>query len=104
MGARPRHGLPPAREQAGYYETLRPLFARVDLWRTTYYHTLAGGASAVVEWFKGSSLRPILDALRRDEREEDLRRHRSALEVAYPAQPNGTVLLPFRRLFLVATR
>ena len=41
-------------EDAGwYYDILRPLCSRVDVWRTTYYHALSGGAAAIVEWFKG---------------------------------------------------
>ncbi len=45
---------------AWYYEKLRGAVTRLDVWRTTYFHPLAGSA-AVVEWFKGSGLRPYLD-------------------------------------------
>src|SRR4051812_41837147 len=38
-----------------YYELLKPLSTRVDLWRTIYYHVIAGGAAGVIEWFKGSA-------------------------------------------------
>jgi trans-aconitate 2-methyltransferase len=88
---------------AWYYGLLRPLCTRVDVWRTTYHHPLAG-LDAVVEWFKGSGLRPYLTPLDEEEREEYLRRYRAALAGAYPAQPDGSVLLPFPRLFFVATR
>jgi trans-aconitate 2-methyltransferase len=87
-----------------YYETLRPLCTRVDVWRTTYHHPLAGGAAAIVEWFKGSSLGPILAALNGTEQAAFVERYTSDLEMAYPAMPDGTVLLPFPRLFIVATR
>jgi trans-aconitate 2-methyltransferase len=87
-----------------YFAALRDKAARLDIWRTTYFHVLAGGANAVVEWFKGSGLRPYLDALDEGERAAFLARYRAAIAEAYPAFPDGTVLLPFPRLFIVATR
>lgn len=87
-----------------YYALLTPLCSRVDVWRTTYYHPLRGGADAVVEWFKGSGLRPFLAALNEGEREAFLAQYRDAVALGYPAQDDGTVLLPFPRLFIVATR
>ncbi|MFJ7793242.1 trans-aconitate 2-methyltransferase [Pseudomonas sp. NPDC096950] len=87
-----------------YYSMLRPHCARVDVWRTTYHHPLAGGASGVVEWFKGSGLRPFLDPLDEGERTEYLKQYLAAIEQAYPALEDGSVLLPFPRLFIVATR
>jgi trans-aconitate 2-methyltransferase len=87
-----------------YYALLSPLCSRVDVWRTTYYHPLRGGADAVVEWFKGSALRPFLAALDEGERDTFLARYRDAVALGYPALEDGTVLLPFPRLFIVATR
>jgi trans-aconitate 2-methyltransferase len=87
-----------------YYALLSPLCSRVDVWRTTYYHPLRGGADAVVEWFKGSGLRPFLAALDDDERETFVARYREAVALGYPALDDGTILLPFPRLFIVATR
>lgn len=87
-----------------YYALLKPLCARVDVWRTVYHHPLAGGADAVVEWFKGSALRPFLAELDDSEQGVFLARYRDAIARAYPAQADGTVLLPFPRLFIVATR
>ncbi|MGO4667416.1 trans-aconitate 2-methyltransferase [Bosea sp. 2RAB26] len=87
-----------------YYRALRGGTTRLDIWRTTYHHPLAGGASAVVEWFKGAALRPLLDLLDEAEREAFLARYQGLIAQAYPAMPDGTVLLPFPRLFIVATR
>jgi len=86
-----------------YHEHLRPMAARVDIWRTTYYHLLADPA-AIVEWFKGSGLRPFLDPLDGDEREAYLARYLDAVIAAHPVLPGGGVLLPFPRLFFIATR
>ena len=94
-----------ARQDANwYYQKLRPACTKVDVWRTTYHHPLAGGAAAVVEWFKGSGLRPFLDPLNDDERKTYLDRYTASVAKAYSALSDGTVLLPFPRLFIVATR
>lgn len=95
----------PARHSASwYYELLQPLCTHIDVWRTTYHHPLAGGASAVLEWFKGSALRPYLDELDKDEQDAFLARYKAAIAQAYPTLADGTVLLPFPRLFVVANR
>src|SRR5271165_6732386 len=86
-----------------YFRLLRAHAAHVDIWRTTYFHPLAG-ADAVVEWVKGTGLRPFLDPLAGSEREAYLVRYQAAIAKAYPAETDGTVLLPFPRLFFVATR
>src|SRR5580693_814482 len=86
-----------------YFRLLRPHTQRVDVWRTTYFHPLAG-AHALVEWLKGTGLRPFLDPLEESEREGFLSRYEAAVAKAYPAEADGTVLLPFPRLFVVAVR
>lgn len=86
------------------YALLHPLCSRADVWRTTYHQPLHGGADAVVEWFKGSALRPFLAALNEDEQAAFLARYRDAIATACPALDDGAVLLPFPRLFIVATR
>ena len=87
-----------------YYGVLHALCRKVDVWRTTYHHALAGGPGAIVEWFKGSALRPYVDALDDTERAEYLDRYTAAVARAYPAFPDCSVLLPFPRLFMVAIR
>jgi trans-aconitate 2-methyltransferase len=86
-----------------YFRLLRRDASHVDLWRTTYFHPL-GGAHAVVEWVKGTGLRPFLDPLEESERQAFLARYEGAIAKAYPAEADGTVLLPFPRLFFVAAR
>jgi trans-aconitate 2-methyltransferase len=89
---------------AFYYDLLSPLASRVDLWETEYLHVLPD-AAAIVEWYKGSGLRPFLDRLADEgDRERFLAEYLEAVAAACPAQRDGRVLLPFRRLFLVAYR
>jgi trans-aconitate 2-methyltransferase len=93
----------PREGAAWYYRLVRPLSKRVDIWRTIYYHELGGGPAAVVDWFKGSALRPYLLPLTEDERGAFLAQYTESIARAYPVLENGAVLLPFPRLFLVAT-
>jgi trans-aconitate 2-methyltransferase len=87
-----------------YYDLLQPLSERIDLWVTEYQHVMDGPA-AVVDWIRGTGLRPFLQALADDaERAEFERRLLAEAEKGYPRQADGRVLFPFRRLFLVAYR
>lgn len=96
--------LPDRHAPAYYYELLEPHCSSVDVWRTTYLHPLAGGHQAVVDWFKGSALRPYLQKLEEGEQAQFLAAYLDRIEAAYPALADGTVLLPFPRLFIVAVR
>jgi trans-aconitate 2-methyltransferase len=84
-----------------YYSWLQQAGCSVDIWQTTYIHPLAG-AEAIVEWFKGTGLKPYLDPLFPEERSEYLRRYEAAIAQAYPVQQDGKVLLRFPRLFFIA--
>lgn len=75
----------------------------VEIWRTTYVHPLAGHRG-IVEWVKGTGLRPYLAPLDTQAQAAFLARYEQALADAYPPQPDGRVLLPFPRLFVVARR
>lgn len=86
-----------------YYSVMQPHARELEVWRTIYHHPLASH-DAIVEWFKGTALRPYLDALNDGERQEFLARYRRAIEPGYPPLADGTVLLPFPRLFITATR
>lgn len=94
----------PLEAASWYYELLRSHCARVDVWRTTYYHPIPDGAVGIVEWFKGSGLRPFLEPLDAAMSAAYLERYTAAVALAYPAMSDGSVLLPFPRLFVVAIR
>jgi trans-aconitate 2-methyltransferase len=96
---------PRSAEPVTYLERLVALGAEVEVWETTYHHVLAG-PDPVLEWLRGTALRPVLARL--DERAPQ---HRAAFEAelatvlrrAYPPSAIGTVF-PFRRIFAVAHR
>ena len=62
------------------------------------------GDNPVVEWTRGSALKPLLDALEEPERAAFLAEYSGRIRRAYPPRPDGRTLLPFRRLFIVAVR
>jgi trans-aconitate 2-methyltransferase len=73
-----------------------------DVWQTTYLHVLQG-EDAVLEWTKGTAMRPVFAVLDGSDRDEFVAEYRAAVRAAYPPQPFGTVF-PFRRTFAVARR
>ena len=79
----------------------------VDAWETTYVQWLPG-PDPVLEWVRGTGLRPVLDALEPGEAAEFEAEYGAELRAAYPAStgPDGGELtaLPFRRIFVVARR
>jgi trans-aconitate 2-methyltransferase len=93
----------PVAEPAVYYDLLAPRVSRLDIWETEYLHVLEGD-NQVVEWTRGSALKPLLDALEEPERSSFLAEYSARIARAYPRRADGRTLLPFRRLFIVAVR
>jgi trans-aconitate 2-methyltransferase len=99
----PRHGVREwhVHDLATYYDILAPA-AALDIWQTEYLHILPD-AAAIVEWYKGTGLRPFLDALASDRQRADfLAQYLERIQEAYPVRKDGRVIFPFRRLFLIA--
>jgi trans-aconitate 2-methyltransferase len=85
-----------------YYDTLAARVARLELWETEYVHVV-DGTHAVVEWYRATGLRPFLNALPAEgDRAEFLAEYHEALLPHYRPRPDGKVLFPFRRLFVLA--
>ncbi len=84
-----------------YYDALLPA-NKIELWQTAYQHVMPN-AEAILEWIRGTGLRPFLEALPDD----DARIQFEALlleqvRVDYPMQKDGRVLFEFNRLFMIA--
>jgi trans-aconitate 2-methyltransferase len=87
-----------------YAALLLDLTPDVDVWQTTYQHVLADDTARhpVLEWVRGTGLRPVLGVLSdEEEREAFLDDYERELETAYPRRPFG-VLFGFTRTFAVA--
>ncbi len=91
---------PASAEPQQYLEDLAACGLAAVVWETTYYHVLAG-EDPVVEWLRGTALRPILEELAPGDADAFCEELRLRLRRAYPPGPFGTVL-PYRRIFAVA--
>ena len=88
-----------------YHGWLSRTCGEVDLWTTTYLHALEGD-DPVVDWMRGTALRPYLDVLEGDEPllAAFLDAFRQRIAGAFPPSEDGLTLFPFPRLFMVAVR
>ena len=93
----------PTAEPSFYYDVVSPHVSRLDIWETEYLHVLEG-ANPVVEWVRGSALKPLLDGLEEPDRSAFLAEYSKRVTRAYPPRPDGRTLFPFRRLFIIAVR
>jgi trans-aconitate 2-methyltransferase len=89
-------------DPADYADLLARAGLEVDAWETTYVHILTG-EDPVLEWYKGSGLRPVLAALDAEQAGDFLAEYGTKVRQAYPPSPFGTIF-PFRRVFAVAHR
>ena len=85
-----------------YYDVLAPHATRLDLWATEYLHVLSN-AQAIVEWYRGTGMRPYLQAIGEEsERQRFMAEYLEKIRPSYPPQNDGHVLFPFRRIFAIA--
>ena len=85
-----------------YAQTVRRAGFGIEVWETIY-HQLLDGRDAVLEWMKGTALRPVLSRLPEQQHGAFLAVYGERLAAAYPPGPHGTPF-PFRRLFFIAQR
>jgi trans-aconitate 2-methyltransferase len=97
-------GSRPQSRPEQYYDWLAPTCREIDIWTTTYLHVLEG-EDPIVEWVRGTALRPYLDALEDPAARADfLDAYRERVRALVPPRADGTTLLAFPRLFIVARR
>ncbi|MEO8284377.1 MAG: trans-aconitate 2-methyltransferase [Pseudarthrobacter sp.] len=89
-------------EPADYLRIMLDAGCTADAWETTYQQVLPG-ADPVLEWVRGTALRPVLAVLSDEDGRTFEAEYAAALRVAYPGTPHGTVF-PFRRTFAVAQK
>jgi trans-aconitate 2-methyltransferase len=92
--------VPSSHDPAVYLDALTDLGCSVDAWETTYLHVLTG-PDPVFTWVSGTGARPTLQALPDQLRPAFEEEFKQRLRAAYPER-HGQVVLPFRRIFVVA--
>jgi trans-aconitate 2-methyltransferase len=92
--------VPSSHDPSVYLEALAGIGCTVDAWETTYLHVLRGH-DPVFTWVSGTGARPTLQALPDDLRPAFEEEFKARLRAAYPER-DGRVVLPFRRIFVVA--
>lgn len=86
-----------------YYDLLAPRSVIFTIWETNYIQVM-DGVDAIIAWLHGTGLRPFLARLTEVERPVFLKRYAALLADAYPAQADGKILLPYPRLFFIASQ
>lgn len=85
-----------------YYDALKPFCIKLEMWHTVYNHCLSD-VSAIVEMFQSTGLRPFLAPLNDLQKFSFLNDYETRLAQAYHKQNDGSVLLRFPRIFIIAT-
>ncbi|MGN0526787.1 MAG: methyltransferase domain-containing protein [Acutalibacteraceae bacterium] len=88
--------------QEGYYNTLIKRFNKVIIWRSDYYHVVS--KEMVIEWYKGSGLRPYLALLDEKEQKDFLNDLQMIINKEYSLLDDGNVFLIMPRLFFIAEK
>ena len=95
--------LKPLSSPETYWRWLSPHAANLDVWETVYLLVL-DGAEPVLEFMRGSALRPFLTVLSKADGSKLVSEFARHMAAAYPHEASGKTLYPFRRLFLIAQR
>lgn len=86
-----------------YFDLLCGSVSNFTMWETIYYHRLPSH-QAILEWYRGTGLRPYLACLSDDERQAFESEVLGEITHAYPAQCNGEIIFRFPRLFFLAQK
>jgi trans-aconitate 2-methyltransferase len=84
-----------------YYDIMSINVKSMVMWETSYIHIMPSHQN-IVEMLKSTGIRPFLDRL--DTKKEKIEFEKDVLKEiikTYPAQKDGKVLFPFKRLFFI---
>ena len=95
------HWQPPVWPPEAYWRLLAP-FGQVNIWETEYLQRLDATETGhpVRRFTESTAMRPFVEAMSGEEADAFVVAYDAALAEAYPLAPDGSVLFPFRRLFI----
>jgi len=87
--------------QSEYYDLLSEASEKFFIWETVYYHVMKSH-NDILEWYRGTGLRPYLHVLPDDKKEISERELMENLIQRYPKQKNNDIIFKFPRFFFIA--
>ena len=90
---------------AGYYYGQLALYTKeIVIWETIYYHIMQSHEE-LIDWYKGTAMKPFLDSLPNDESRDEFKREvLIECQKDYPLQRDRRILYPFKRIFFTARK
>ena len=89
--------------QSEYFDLLAEVSSDFSVWETIYCHRMPSHES-IMEWYKGTGLRPYLEALSENDAREFEKDVFNEVVNAYPIQANGEIIFRFPRFFFTAVK
>lgn len=86
-----------------YFDILSDISSDFRIWETTYFHQMPSHES-IVEWYKGTSMRPFLSQLSDYDKEDFERDILTETKKFYSIQKSGQIIFKFPRLFFTAKK
>ncbi len=90
-------------EPGYYFDILNELSDDINLWETHYHHIMPDHES-IIDWYSSTGMKPYLDLLEEDEKEQFRSKVLDIIRQEYPLQRNTNVLFKFRRIFFTAEK
>jgi trans-aconitate 2-methyltransferase len=84
-----------------YFYLLSEISSSFDIWETVYFHVMKSH-NDILEWYRGSGLRPYLNALPDIKKTEFENEIIEILKRRYTKQKNGDIIFRFPRFFFIA--
>lgn len=85
------------------YDILSAVSHNITMWDTEYYH-IVDSHDAVIEWYRGSGLRPYLERLGPQQEELFIEELRTEISRTFPVRADGKVILKMPRLFFTVQK